>query len=104
MTSRPAQHAKTSDSTGLIAAVISAIIVLLGIVIVLIVIVLLVKKRYSNVMRKELAIFLGSTFIIEKNKDQYSMRMKWSAICRMINQNQWLRWVKLIPLRVKQAC
>ena len=47
MTSQPA-HAKTSDSTGLIAAVISAVIVLLGIVIVLVVIVLLVKKRYSN--------------------------------------------------------
>ena len=52
MTLQPA-HAKTSDSTGLIAAVAaSAVIVLLGIVIVLAVLVLLVKKRYSNVMKE----------------------------------------------------
>ena len=51
MTSQPA-HTKIPDSTGLIAAAISAIIVLLGIVIVLVITVLLVKLRYGNVMKQ----------------------------------------------------
>ena len=60
MTSQPA-HAKTPDSTGLIAAVTSVITALLGTVIVLVVIVLLVKKRYSNVMREKQRILFSYT-------------------------------------------